>query len=284
MRKAFGARLSFAPQHSALVLALLGPLLGRGFFAPAPVRPHYRPRHEPCWGLLGPRSVRRTGRGPRPGPLFPEHEIEKLSNHGAVGRRIRFCEPARGDRGPSGQARPRVYRTAACSRSPCTGRGNCPLGKRHGRALLIAPNPIQRYAQNRYQRGSVVLSGTGIADQREPANSTTEALQLVRHHLKLRPPAVRIEDERGNPVSFFQLKDEAKVETGKALRVAPEGAVGRPRAGRGLFLAAVTYRQPQDHLAVALTWVAHGGDDRRTWDRAKCGLGRGDRVGRSQER
>jgi hypothetical protein len=31
--------------------------------------------------------------------------------------------------------------------------------------------------------------------------------------MKLRRPGVRIEDERGNPVSFFQLLDLAKLET-----------------------------------------------------------------------
>jgi hypothetical protein len=29
---------------------------------------------------------------------------------------------------------------------------------------------------------------------------------MVRDHLKFHRPAVRIEDERGNPVTFFQLK------------------------------------------------------------------------------
>jgi hypothetical protein len=38
---------------------------------------------------------------------------------------------------------------------------------------------------------------------------------LVRAHMKLRRPGVRIEDERGNPVSFFQLKDAAELEAKK---------------------------------------------------------------------
>ena len=41
------------------------------------------------------------------------------------------------------------------------------------------------------------------------------SLRLVRHHMKLRRPAVRAEDERGNPVSFFQLKEMAELEARK---------------------------------------------------------------------
>jgi hypothetical protein len=41
------------------------------------------------------------------------------------------------------------------------------------------------------------------------------ALRLVRNHMKLRRPAVRVEDERGNPVSFFQLKEMAELEAPK---------------------------------------------------------------------
>jgi hypothetical protein len=58
-------------------------------------------------------------------------------------------------------------------------------------------------------KGYIVLCGTGIRDTREWAPSATEALRLVRVHMKLRRPAVRVEDERGNPVSFFQLKEMA---------------------------------------------------------------------------
>jgi hypothetical protein len=57
----------------------------------------------------------------------------------------------------------------------------------------------------------IVLSGTGIRNFREWAPPATEALRLVRDHMKLRRPGVRVEDERGNPVSFFQLK-EAELE------------------------------------------------------------------------
>jgi hypothetical protein len=45
--------------------------------------------------------------------------------------------------------------------------------------------------------------------------SATEALRFVRAHMKLRRPGVRIEDERGNPVSFFQLKETAEFEAKK---------------------------------------------------------------------
>jgi hypothetical protein len=61
----------------------------------------------------------------------------------------------------------------------------------------------------------VVLSGTGIRDMREWAPSATEALRLARAYMQLRRPGVRIEDERGNPVSFFQLKDAAELEAKK---------------------------------------------------------------------
>jgi len=61
----------------------------------------------------------------------------------------------------------------------------------------------------------VVLSGTGIKDTREWAPSATTALQLVRTLMKHRRPGVRIEDEHGNPISFFQLKDVAQLESRK---------------------------------------------------------------------
>ena len=82
------------------------------------------------------------------------------------------------------------------------------------------------------RKSFVVLSGTGIRDTREWVPSATEALHLVRGqhprminkvmctidqaHMKLRRPSVRIVDERGNPVSFFQLKDAAELEAKKS--------------------------------------------------------------------
>jgi hypothetical protein len=40
----------------------------------------------------------------------------------------------------------------------------------------------------------------------------TEALRLILGHMKLRRSGVRVEDERGNPVSFFELKEMAERE------------------------------------------------------------------------
>jgi hypothetical protein len=51
-----------------------------------------------------------------------------------------------------------------------------------------------------------VLSGTGIRVRREFASSATEALRLFREFTQFRRLNIRIEDERGNPVTFFQLK------------------------------------------------------------------------------
>jgi hypothetical protein len=65
------------------------------------------------------------------------------------------------------------------------------------------------------RKSFVVLSGTGIRDTREWVPSATEALRLVRAHMKLRRPGVRIEDERGKFVSFFQLKEMAELEAKK---------------------------------------------------------------------
>ena len=64
-------------------------------------------------------------------------------------------------------------------------------------------------------KGLIVLSGTGIKDTREWVPSATAALQLVRAHMELRRPGVRVEDERGNSISFFQLKDMAELESRK---------------------------------------------------------------------
>jgi hypothetical protein len=58
-----------------------------------------------------------------------------------------------------------------------------------------------------------VISGTNIGEKREWAPTATEALRLVREHMKLRRPGVRIEDRRGNPVTFFQLKALAEAES-----------------------------------------------------------------------
>jgi hypothetical protein len=58
----------------------------------------------------------------------------------------------------------------------------------------------------------VIITGTGVRNFRERASSATEALRLLLDHMKLRRPGVRVEDAEGNPVSFFQLKEMAKLE------------------------------------------------------------------------
>jgi hypothetical protein len=58
----------------------------------------------------------------------------------------------------------------------------------------------------------IVFSGTRIRNMSETLPSASEALRVVRAHMQLRRPNVRIEDERGNPVSFFQLKEAAELE------------------------------------------------------------------------
>jgi hypothetical protein len=87
--------------------------------------------------------------------------------------------------------------------------------------------------------GFIVLTGTGIKDTREWAPSATTALQLVRNHMKLRRPCVRIEDERGKAISFFELKNMAQRESHKKNALRNQGEPRRatpPRwegAGRG---------------------------------------------------
>ena len=82
---------------------------------------------------------------------------------------------------------------------------------------LVAPNSVLwlRKAGACMRRGFVVLSGTGIKDSHEWAPSASEALRLIRQHMKWRRPGVRVEDERGNPVSLFELKDMAALEDRK---------------------------------------------------------------------
>jgi hypothetical protein len=61
-------------------------------------------------------------------------------------------------------------------------------------------------------RSFIVVSGTDVGVRREWAVSATEALRLVLEHTRLRRPGVRIEDRRGNPVTFFELKELAESE------------------------------------------------------------------------
>ena len=53
------------------------------------------------------------------------------------------------------------------------------------------------------RKSFVVSSGAGIRDTREWVPSATEALRLVRAHMRLRRPVVRIEDEREIPYLSF---------------------------------------------------------------------------------
>ena len=72
-------------------------------------------------------------------------------------------------------------------------------------------------------KGLFVLTGAGVKDTREWVPSATTALQLVRSYMKLRRPSVRIEDERGNSISFLQLKDMAELENGRKIPRGPKG-------------------------------------------------------------
>jgi hypothetical protein len=67
-------------------------------------------------------------------------------------------------------------------------------------------------------RSFVVISGTGVKDFREWVPSAAEALHVARVHMKLRRPAVRIEDERRNPVSLFELREMAGFQRRKPRR------------------------------------------------------------------
>jgi hypothetical protein len=63
--------------------------------------------------------------------------------------------------------------------------------------------------------GLIVLSGSSLRTFREWKPSATEAPRLARALMKLRRPGVKIEDERENPISFFQLKDMIELEARK---------------------------------------------------------------------
>ena len=74
----------------------------------------------------------------------------------------------------------------------------------------------------RVPKGFIVLSGTGIKDTREWVPSATEALRLVKIHMKLRRPGVRIEDERGKSAELLPTEGKrcARGAQENALRVA----------------------------------------------------------------
>lgn len=81
----------------------------------------------------------------------------------------------------------------------------------------------------------VILSGTSIVERREEANSATEAMELVLHHMSLRRPGVAIEDERGNPIMFFQLEEEAAAEVRNEREREARAARSRRRGLGGLW-------------------------------------------------
>ena len=62
------------------------------------------------------------------------------------------------------------------------------------------------------RRVFVISSGTSIAVRRETVRSASAALELVRHHMRLRRPGVIIETAEGERLTFFQLKGMAEAE------------------------------------------------------------------------
>ncbi len=67
-------------------------------------------------------------------------------------------------------------------------------------------------------KGFIILPGTGVSDTREWVPTAIMALELVRDHMQLRRTSVRIEDERGGLISFFQLRDMAELESQRQAR------------------------------------------------------------------
>jgi hypothetical protein len=61
-------------------------------------------------------------------------------------------------------------------------------------------------------RTFVIWSGTNIHPRCETARSATEALELVREHIRLRRLNLIVETADGEQLSFFQLKDLAHSE------------------------------------------------------------------------
>jgi hypothetical protein len=61
-------------------------------------------------------------------------------------------------------------------------------------------------------RAFIVSTGRPMWIRREHTPSATEALRLVLGHMQRRRPGVKIEDETGNSVTFFQLKALAEAE------------------------------------------------------------------------
>jgi transposase-like protein len=82
-------------------------------------------------------------------------------------------------------------------------------------ALKLMRKLLKKYA---------VVPERMVTDDLRSYGAATEALSLARALMKLRRPGVRIEDERGNPLSFFQLKDMIELEAKAGLRRVSNGA------------------------------------------------------------
>jgi hypothetical protein len=141
--------------------------------------------------------------------------------------------------------------TCARTRSP-TPSGICRAERAQPRSTRFGPAGIRSPRTTRVPMGKalIVLTGTGIKDVREFAPSATEALRLLREHMKVRRPGARVEDQRGNPLSFFQLKEMAELD-GRP--------IGRPKAK----LAIVTDEiedPPSQHRRFRVRRDPHGSD------------------------
>ena len=101
----------------------------------------------PKSGPVGRVAVRQTGGGPRCGPSFSEHEIEKLSNHGGVNRHRR--RPFRYSY-PEARAALPLRTTQDCRVSPRASppqRGACPAPSTPSAAGLLAEAPKAKGAK-----------------------------------------------------------------------------------------------------------------------------------------
>jgi hypothetical protein len=85
------------------------------------------------------------------------------------------------------------------------------------RARPRTPCYAWRKAEARMPKRIIVTTGTrtSILKCYDIAQSATEALQLARTHMRMRRPNLIIEDEHGNSISLFELKDMAEAENGK---------------------------------------------------------------------
>lgn len=68
--------------------------------------------------------------------------------------------------------------------------------------VILSAAPASTYGAKRQE----------IRPQNEMARSATEALELVRAHMRLRHPGLIVETEDGEELSFFELRDMAQSE------------------------------------------------------------------------